>query len=119
MTVREIVKKWLVDNGYGGLVNDMSDCGCEVDDLMPCDSEGCESCEAGYKVFTKDITQEERDKLDDYCDWVICLKKPIIKTCSTCKHYNPANNEAEFQCPIKHDEISEPDEDSCDKWEGR
>ena len=40
-------------------------------------------------------------------------------TCSTCRHYNPDNNAGEFQCPIKHDEISEPDADSCDKWEGR
>ena len=41
------------------------------------------------------------------------------KTCSTCRHFNPDNNAGEFQCPIKHDEISEPDDDSCDKWEGR
>ena len=43
----------------------------------------------------------------------------VKDTCSTCRHYNPDNNAGEFQCPIKHDEISEPDDDSCDKWEGR
>ena len=47
------------------------------------------------------------------------IKIENVTTCSTCKHYTPDNNAGEFQCPIKHDEISEPDDDSCDKWEGR
>ena len=41
------------------------------------------------------------------------------KTCSTCRHFTPDNNAGEFWCKRKEDEISEPDEDSCDKWEGR
>ena len=35
MNVYEITKKYLIDNGYDGLFTD--DCGCLVDDLMPCD----------------------------------------------------------------------------------
>ena len=58
---------------------------------------------------------------DNYPDVdTVEILHPIEKdTCSTCRHFNPDNNAGEFQCPIKHDEISEPDDDSCDKWEGR
>ena len=45
MNVYEITKKYLIDNGYDGLFTD--DCGCLVDDLMPCDGD-CSYCEAGY-----------------------------------------------------------------------
>ena len=34
-TVREIVREYLVANGYDGLCND--ECGCDLDDFMPCD----------------------------------------------------------------------------------
>jgi len=51
-TVKEIVKEWLVANGYGGLYSDdfdVVDCTCALDDLMPCD---CPTprCSAGYTV---------------------------------------------------------------------
>ena len=46
--VREIVAEWLKANGFDGLYG--YDCGCTVDDLMPCSSEGLERCEAGYKT---------------------------------------------------------------------
>lgn len=46
MTVRDIVAAWLKEHGYDGLFAD--ECGCTVDDLMPC-SETYFNCEAGYK----------------------------------------------------------------------
>ena len=46
MTVIEIVKQYLKENGYDGLCNE--DCGCVIDDLAPCE-EMSEQCEAGYK----------------------------------------------------------------------
>lgn len=46
MTVKEIIKKYLEDNGFDGLWDD--DCGCDVDDLMPCDGPA-DRCAAGYK----------------------------------------------------------------------
>ena len=46
--VREITKEYLEENGYDGLFG--SDCGCSIDDLMPCCSESIMNCEAGYKV---------------------------------------------------------------------
>ena len=45
-TVKEIIKDWLLDNGYDGLYND--DCGCSIDALMPCNgNEG--ACIPGYR----------------------------------------------------------------------
>lgn len=48
MEVKEIVKKYLEDNGYGGLY-DGEECGCEVEDLAPC-GEMPDTCIAGYKI---------------------------------------------------------------------
>jgi hypothetical protein len=47
MTVKEIVKKYLEDNGYDGLYNRA--CGCSLDDFMPCAS-GCDDCKPAYKI---------------------------------------------------------------------
>ena len=48
--VYEIVEWWLRANGYNGLYTD--DCGCHVDDLIPCNGDYCVDycmeCLAGY-----------------------------------------------------------------------
>ena len=49
MTVKEIVKKYLEDNGYSGLYEESGECGCELLDLAPC-GDMMERCHAGYKV---------------------------------------------------------------------
>lgn len=36
VTIKEILIKWLLDNGFDGLANTES-CGCGIDDLAPCD----------------------------------------------------------------------------------
>ena len=56
---------------------------------------------------------------DNYPDVdTVEILHPIEKdTCSTCRHFTPANNEAEIHCQIKGDDVSI--DDSCDKWEGR
>lgn len=47
MTVKEIVKKYLEENGFDGLY-DPGECACKIDDLFSC---GCpEYCEPGYLV---------------------------------------------------------------------
>jgi len=46
LTVREILTDWLKEHGYDGLYCD--ECGCEIDDLAPCD-ESCVACRPGYK----------------------------------------------------------------------
>jgi len=45
-TVKEIVKWYLRRHGYDGLY--LVDCGCFLDDLIPCDG-GCDLCEPGYR----------------------------------------------------------------------
>ncbi|MFZ5986364.1 MAG: hypothetical protein ACOYWZ_04450 [Bacillota bacterium] len=45
MTTFEIVKEYLEKNGYDGLYN--GDCGCNLDDFMPCEGFSSE-CSAGY-----------------------------------------------------------------------
>lgn len=48
MTVKEIVKKYLEENGFDGLYAS-GNCACEVDDLMPCGDDSIH-CEPGYKI---------------------------------------------------------------------
>ena len=72
MTVKEIVKKYLEENGFDGLYCD--DCGCKTDDLIPCDNEGCLDCQPGYKnPYTPD---DEEDDLVWAGNWRIGPEKP-------------------------------------------
>jgi len=49
LTVREIVKEWLEKCGYDGLAGD--ECGCPLDDLMPCEGfDNISSCVPAVKV---------------------------------------------------------------------
>ncbi|MGA1846871.1 hypothetical protein [Deferribacter abyssi] len=36
MTVKDIVIKYLKENGYDGLFDEVLECGCRIGDLMPC-----------------------------------------------------------------------------------
>jgi len=47
-TVYEIVRTHLIENNYGGLLNPHGECGCELEDLEPCDEMSGE-CRPGYK----------------------------------------------------------------------
>jgi len=49
ISVKEIVKQYLINHGYDGLYSDLLECGCSVDDLMPCSGNAC-GCRSGYKV---------------------------------------------------------------------
>jgi len=48
MEVKDIVADWLKRHGYDGLTDGGGQCGCLVDDLMPCGEMG-RHCVAGYK----------------------------------------------------------------------
>lgn len=51
MNLIEIVKKHLQDNGYDGLVSDIGECGCFLDNLVPCgEPSNLVDCEPAYKV---------------------------------------------------------------------
>ena len=51
MNVKEILIKYLKNHGYDGLFSEYGDCGCDIEDLIPCD-EACHNCEAGYKTWS-------------------------------------------------------------------
>ena len=57
MNGKEIIKEYLIKNGFDGLYAD--DCGCFIDDLMPCSSEYCLECEPGH---TCDHINEQGEK---------------------------------------------------------
>jgi len=70
MTVKEIVKKYLEDNGYDGLCKSQLVCGCEIDDLMCCQEDGS-YCVPGHKE--KPTKDNYEDYLEDFKnpEWVI------------------------------------------------
>ncbi len=80
-TLKKITKEWLIANGYDGLYNDCGDCGCEVDDLMPCSEWMNQNCTAGYKVEYK--TGEECP-CGEGCPWHIQANKAEVKNDSDC-----------------------------------
>ena len=47
MTLREIIKKYLEDNGYDGLCG--YNCGCQTSELFVCECPDMDVCEPGYK----------------------------------------------------------------------
>lgn len=48
MTIKEIVEKYLTENGFDGLCHAYAACACRIGDLMPCDEPGVH-CEAGHE----------------------------------------------------------------------
>jgi hypothetical protein len=50
INVRQIVEKYLKDNGYDGLFSEY-ECACSFDDFMPCSgtNDMLHECEAGHK----------------------------------------------------------------------
>ena len=48
MNVLEIIKEYLIQNGYDGLYNRAGECACLIEDLASC-SKSCSDCEPGYK----------------------------------------------------------------------
>ena len=65
MTLHNIVKTWLKDNGYTGLVLPCLECGCSLDNFMPCGEPG-EHCKAGYRhkngLMYEDKEEEEGEE---------------------------------------------------------
>jgi len=43
LTVCDILKQWLKDHGHDGLIGPEGECGCGLDDLIPCEDafDGC------------------------------------------------------------------------------
>jgi len=47
--VKDIIREYLVANGYDGLFNFDGECACLLDDLMPCE-QCCDECIPGYRA---------------------------------------------------------------------
>lgn len=72
LTVKEIIKKYLDENGYDGLYcPDL--CACKSDDLAPCDNLTLE-CEPGF-IRHCDSCNEKKETSDGECPegWDYCL----------------------------------------------
>jgi len=48
--VIKIVKQWLTEHGYDGLVNPDAECGCSIDEICPWTDNHWGDCEPAYKV---------------------------------------------------------------------
>lgn len=71
MNCKEIVRGWLLANGYDGLYLG-GECGCAIDDLGPCD--GNFDCEPGYVVLFPNFTEVEKAEWEGY-DYIVCGEK--------------------------------------------
>lgn len=96
MNCREILQTWLIAGGFDGLQHD-SDCGCKIDDLIPCDQD-CSECTPGYLRLGKE---------GEECDWYIVPKKPSALQPS---HAQDSGGEACYICGRKNGH-----EDFCSK----
>jgi len=66
VNLREYVGGRLLEDGYDGLLNTGTDCGCRLDDLMPCGEPG-ENCEPGYAGPGLN---------EDGCGWLMFRERP-------------------------------------------
>lgn len=48
MTIKDIILEYLTENKYDGLWKE--DCGCTINDYMPCGGEYIDDCEPAYAV---------------------------------------------------------------------
>ena len=69
ITVKDILEQWLKANGYGGLVDQDSECGCLADDLCLCGGP-CDTCRPGYKG----------PDMDGECEWMIYPTRQAAET---------------------------------------
>lgn len=62
MELYKIAIEWLKNNGFDGLCDPSIECGCHIDDFMPCGEPGIH-CEAGHQV------EAPHDSGVDYFIW--------------------------------------------------
>ena len=64
MTCKDIIIKWLKDNGYDGLAGEH--CGCGLDDLAPCCDDILACVPAHRKIANEDDSERDIRKGDVY-----------------------------------------------------
>ena len=73
--VKEIIVIWLSAHGYDGLCNPDDDCGCGLDDFIPCSGEfEFDKCQPAYKRILKKTDEEYAQLhgewgLEEGCEW--------------------------------------------------
>lgn len=67
MNCKQIIEKYLKDNGYTGLVNIDFECGCSSEDIEICQYGDFINCEAGY------WHQCDKCKIFPDCDFIDIL----------------------------------------------
>jgi len=53
ITIVEIISRYLSANKFDGLANENLECGCSLDDFIPCEGPS-DSCAAGHKKMNVD-----------------------------------------------------------------
>lgn len=76
MTIPEIVTEWLKARGYDGLAGD--ECGCKLDDLMPCGEPHLVDCVPGHRVKCSAACGEIHD--EPYDGWHMEPGKAVKET---------------------------------------
>lgn len=59
-SVKEMVAQWLRANHYDGLCNPDGECGCGLDDLMPCQCVNERDCVCAYEIPVPDGSEYDR-----------------------------------------------------------
>jgi Fe2+ or Zn2+ uptake regulation protein len=86
-TVREIVRQYLQDHGYHGLCNPALECGCGIDDLMPCDSNpfGCQPARHAVNEYGEAEYVLDDRPIGPVCDGLKALKEVEAKHRRSCR----------------------------------
>jgi hypothetical protein len=86
---KEIIIKYLKENGFDGLAGD--NCGCGIDELCPCDGNPMECSPA---IKTRQDCEECKEKCDASGESEFCYKEigePIIPKMSPCPNCHSNN----------------------------
>ena len=67
--VNNMIKEYLIKNGYDGLYNGDWGCGCTINDLAPC-GDNIINCNAGYK-----LSKEDAKEMGDYDTFIYSEKQ--------------------------------------------
>lgn len=88
MTISELLKRSLVEYGYGGLYNP-GECACDINNLAPCDGGPHYCCQAGYKHSELPPGYMDDTGLGESADFYILSQKNGHR-CLDCEHYDDA-----------------------------
>lgn len=104
LTLKEITRKWLDENGYDGLCNPDLGCKCTGSDLMECDEPGGVDCVAAMGRFEDD----DGDELPPH-EYYMDPAKPHDWRCTSCGACLSHGNIGRWRCAGSYYEHKCPD----------